>query len=394
MPEEAYRNNRPLLLMEGGPLFHIEQRIGTIRRNAPFTRRRALFSVVLTWLPLFLLSLLQGTAYGRAIPVPFLRDFSAYTRFLLAVPLLLIAENILGPRIAATAEHFIKANIVLPADYGRFDEAVTKGLKRRDSVMVEIIIAALALALSVGGFVLTAVHASTWYALRLAAGTTLTLAGWWYICVCLPLYHFLSIRWLWRLFLWFQFLAAMNRLNLQLFPTHPDHAGGLGFIGEAQRFFGILLFAFSCAVAGIIANEIVYNRIPLDSFGPVIAAYIVILLAVLVLPLAIFTGRLLRAKRIGLHQYGALATQYTGSFHGKWILGQNPENEPLLGTGDIQSLADLGNSYELVQRMKPLPIDPRTLIHLVVAGVLPMAPLLLTVMPLKEVIKLLMKLLA
>ena len=394
MAEENYRNNRPFLLMEGGPLFRIEQRIGSIRKDIPFTKRRALFSILLTWLPLFILSLLQGTAFGRTIPVPFLRDFSVYSRFLFAVPLLLLAENILGPRIAGTAEHFIQANVVLPPDYDRFDGAVAFGLRRRDAAVFEFMIAVLAFVISIGGFLTTAVHASTWYAIQSSAGTSLTLAGWWYVAIALPMFHFLGLRWIWRLFLWFQFLAAMNKLDLQIFPTHPDKAGGIGFVGEAQRFFGILLFAFSCALAGIIANEIVYNHFPLESLGPAIIGYIVILLAVLVLPLAIFAGRLLSTKRQGLHQYGALGTAYTGSFHKKWILGQNPGNEPLLGTGDIQSLADFGNSYGMVEHMKPLPIDPRTLIHLVIAGLLPMAPLLLTVMPLKEVVSLVLKLLA
>jgi hypothetical protein len=393
MATEIYRNNRPLLLMEGGPLFHVEQRIGSIRKNAPLTKRRALLSIMITWLPLLILSLLQGTAFGNSIAVPFLRDFSAYTRFLLAVPLLLLAENLLGPRIAETAEHFIDANVILPDDYNRFDEAVAHSLQRRDSVVAEIAIAIIAFAFSIGGFLLTAVHSSTWYAVRSSAGASLTWAGWWYIVVCLPVYHFLSIRWIWRLFLWFEFLAAINNLDLQLFPTHPDHAGGIGFVGSAQRFFGILLFSFSCAVSGIIANQIIYNKMPIQSFGPAVAGYVVIMLGIVLMPLAIFTGRLLHTKRRGLLQYGAFATDYTGSFQHKWIDGKNSENEPLLGTGDIQSLADLGNSYNFAESMKALPIDPRTLIHLVVAGLLPMAPLLLTVMPLKEVISLLMKLL-
>lgn len=394
MATETFRNNVPFLLMEGGPLFHIEQRIGSIWKHAPLTKRRALLSIVLTWIPLLVLSLLQGTAFGQTVPVPFLRDFSAYTRFLLAVPFFLLAENILGPRIADTAEHFINANVVLPADYGSFDKAVLRGLRLRDAVFAEILIAILALVLSVGGFMATAVHASTWYAIRSYTGPSLTWAGWWYVAIALPLYHFLSIRWFWRLFLWFQFLAATNKFNLQLFPTHPDQAGGIGFIGEAQRFFGILLFAFSCAVSGIIANEVIYNKFPLKSFAPSIIGYVLVMLGILVLPLTVFAGRLLQTKRRGLEQYGALGTAYSGSFHKKWILGENPENDSLLGTGDIQSLADFGNSYSLVEHMKPLPVDPRTLIHLTIAGLLPMAPLLLTVMPFKEVISLVMKLIA
>ncbi len=377
--------------MEGGPLFQIEQRLSGFRKRAALTKRRALLSILLTWAPLLILSLLQGTAYGREIPVPFLRDFAVHARFVFAVPLLLLSENVLGPRIAEAAEQFVKSKVVLPPDYAGFDEAVTDGLRKRDSLTAEIVIAVLAFVISVGGFLITAVHVSTWYALRSSAGVSLTWAGWWFACVSLPIYHFLGLRWFWRLLIWFQFLAAMNRLNLQLYPTHPDHAGGLGFVGEAQRFFGIVLFAFSCTLSGVIANEILYNDMRLSSFAPLVAFYLFLFLAVLVLPLIIFAGRLLRLKRVGLQQYGTLGTAYTASFHRKWILGESTDHEALLGTGDIQSLADLGNSYNLVEGMKALPIDPRTLIHLTIAGVLPMVPLLLTVMPLKQLLGLLMK---
>lgn len=94
---------------------------------------------------------------------------------------------------------------------------------------------------------------------------------------------------------------------------------------------------------------------------------------------------------MGLREYGALATAYTGSFHHKWVQGDNPEQEKLLGTADIQSLADLSHSYEIIEQMKPIPIDPRTLLQLVILALLPMAALLLTVMPLKDVLKLLFK---
>lgn len=181
---------------------------------------------------------------------------------------------------------------------------------------------------------------------------------------------------------------------MQLFPTHPDEAGGLGFIGEAQRFFGILLFAYSAASAGVLANDIVYDKIPLQNFVPAFVSYIVAILIVFAGPLVVFSGTLRRVKRLGLHQYGTLATAYTGSFHKRWIEGENPDHEALLGTGDIQSLADLGNSFSIVEKMKPIPIDPLDLLHLIVASLLPMTPLLLTIMPLGELLKLLLKVVA
>jgi hypothetical protein len=137
----------------------------------------------------------------------------------------------------------------------------------------------------------------------------------------------------------------------------------------------------------------VYGKTPLVNFAAAIATYVVVALLIVVGPLVLFTGTLLRTKRIGLHQYGTLATTYTGMFHKKWIEHENPDGEPLLGSGDIQSLADLGNSFSFVEKMKPIPLEPRTVIHLVVASLLPMIPLLLTVMPAKDLLKLLLKVL-
>jgi len=63
-------------------------------------------------------------------------------------------------------------------------------------------------------------------------------------------------------------------------------------------------------------------------------------------------------------------------------------------TPDISSPADLGNAYEVLDRMRPIPFDPSDAIALVLAAVVPMVPLLpllLTVMPLEQVIDLVSK---
>ncbi len=394
MDQYKYPNVRPLLLMEGGPLYTIEKRVGLIKAHAPVMVRRAILAATLTWGPLLILSLIEGTAFGHSVPVPFLRDFSTYTRFLLALPLLLLAEIVLGPRIAGSAEHFVTSGLVIEKDFDKFNAAVADSLRLRDSPLVEIVILILSYIVTITAFRATAVHVSTWYATRTEAAQAITLPGWWLILFCAPFLNFLVLRWLWRIFLWFRFLSKACRLDLQLFPTHPDEAAGLGFVGEAQRFFGILVFAYSLSATGVIANSLVYDKVPLQNYAPAIAIYAICALLILILPLAIFTPKLLAAKRKGLHQYGTLATAYTGAFQNKWVRGNNPQDEPLLGTGDIQSLADLGNSYQLIEKMKPFPVDVRAILHLLIAALLPMAPLFLTVMPLKDLLKLLLKVLA
>jgi hypothetical protein len=391
MSDSTYAPRRDFLLTVGGPTYRIEKRMGLIRENSPLILRRAALSVLLTWVPLLALTILQGNAIGHRVPVPFLRDFAVHARFLFAMPLLLAAETILGPQLAHTAIHFIHSGVVVEEDYPKFDEAIQKGLKWRDSTAVEVILVLLAYAMTATIQLSTAVHVSTWYAIFSQSGVSLTWSGWWLTLFCVPLFQFLILRWLWRQFLWAQFLWRMSKLNLLLMPTHPDEAGGLAFVGEAQRFFGVILLACSAALSGVLANEMIYDKIPLPHFAGLIAAYVVFAVCVVVAPLFVFAGKLLSTKRSGLHRYGTLATTYAASFHRKWILDPPPPAEPLLGTGDIQSLADLGNSFGFIEKMGPLPMGPRTPIHLVLACLIPMAPLLLTVMPLEEIVKLLFK---
>src|SRR3954452_10327292 len=300
MDEEGVPRRPPFLIMEGGPLYNLQRRVGLIRQNAPLRVRFAAITVLFTWEPLLVLSAIQGRAYGHLVAVPFFHDFSVWTRFMLAVPLLVVAENVLGPRIAEAAEHFVTSGVVIEKDYTRFDEIVVSGLRERDAVLPEVIIAILAYTFSVINFTHFAVRVNSWYALDGRGGASLTWAGWWLVGFCMPLFQFLILRWLWRLFLWFQFLARVRRLDIQLFPTHPDQAAGLGFVGESQRFFGVILFAMSSASTGVLANNIVYDHVPLATFGPAIAAYVVVTLIIFLAPLVVFTETLLRTKRIGL----------------------------------------------------------------------------------------------
>jgi hypothetical protein len=384
-------NHRKFLLTEGGPTYRLEIRVGLIQANAPRILRRALLSILVTWVPLLILSALQGYAAGHLVPVPFLRDFGVHARFLLAVPILLLAETILGPRLANAASHFVDSGLVVKEDFANFSSAIDRGLRWRDSTAAEVVLIFIAYISTTIGLATTSIHVSTWYAVRTSSGLSLTWAGWWFVLFCVPLFQFLTLRWLWRLFLWGQFLWRMNKLNLQLVPTHPDEAGGLAFVGESQRFFGIVLLAYSIAVAGILANGVIYDKFPLPHYAPAIAIYVIVAVALVLSPLLVFSGRLVKTKRLGLHQYGTLATEYTSSFHEKWIIQPRQPDEVLLGTGDIQSLADLGNSFGFIEKMNALPMGPRTPIHLALACLLPMAPLLLTMMPLGELLKMVFK---
>jgi hypothetical protein len=103
-------------------------------------------------------------------------------------------------------------------------------------------------------------------------------------------------------------------------------------------------------------------------------------------PLLFFSPRLMAAKRTGLREYGILASRYVGEFDRKWVRGGAADDEPLVGSGDIQSLADLGNSFQVVRDINPFPFGRDTIIQLAFFTVLPGLPLVLTMIPLEELI--------
>ena len=102
-----------------------------------------------------------------------------------------------------------------------------------------------------------------------------------------------------------------------------------------------------------------------------------------------FSPRLAEARRQGERDYGPLAARYSQQFDDKWVQTDKP-GEPLLGSSDIQSLADLANAYTVVKTMRSVPITRQAVIQVLASTLAPIAPLALTMMPLGEAIKLLL----
>jgi hypothetical protein len=232
-----------------------------------------------------------------------------------------------------------------------------------------------------------ALDTATWYAAPTVAGLQLSLTGVWYGYVSVPLFQFLFMRWYFRLFIWARFLWQVSRLDLSLVPTHPDRVGGLGFLANTVYAFVPLAVAHGAMLAGPLANRIFYLGATLPEFKLEIAALVVFLLGVTFGPLLVFAPQLAEAKRTGNREYGALAERYVREFDIKWLRGGAPADEALVGSGDIQSLADLANSFEVVRTMRIAPVTTEALLRLVAATLAPLVPLALTMMSLEDLLK-------
>ena len=125
----------------------------------------------------------------------------------------------------------------------------------------------------------------------------------------------------------------------------------------------------------------------LPDFKIEIAIFVIIMQVVVLGPLLVFAPQLAGAKRTGLREYGTLAERYVREFDTKWLRGAAPANEPLVGSADIQSLADLANSFEVVRTMRIAPVTRDAVIQLAVLTLVPVVPLALTMMPLEELLK-------
>ena len=383
-----------LYFEQGGPLHRRAQRLFAHWGASHSLPSRIAGFLAITWLPLVVLAFVEGRALGESPLESLLMDFGTYARFFVAVPLLLAAEQIIGPRLRNAGLEFAQGGFVLPEDYTRFEAVIARAARLRESIWAELGILAVAL---VGAWQLTPetltgnVIASWRSAVSPGASLGISFTALWYRLVAVPILQFIWYRWLWRLFVWAYFLWNVSRLDLNLVGTHADRAGGLGFLGVAHASLGIFAVALSSVLSAEAAFLIVFQKAAIESFQ---IPFIVVLIFVQLMflgPLFIFTPVLIRTRLAWLREYGLLVTGYNRAFHEKWIRENAAKNEPLVGSPDIQSLADLGNSFEFVKEMRVVPFSPRVVLQLAIVTCIPCLPLILLVVPLRQILEFLTK---
>ena len=347
-------------LVLGGPLYQLLLRGKLVRPTMELVHRRVIASVLVTWLPLAVLTALTGSFLG-GLGVPFFFDLDVHIKFLISLPLLIGAELIVHRRVRMVVEEFLNRELIAPEDRPRFEGMIARAMRLRNSVVVEVLLLVLAFT---GGYWLwrtqSALQVAAWYAAPQAGSTTLTGAGYWYAFVSLPIGRFILLRWYFRLYIWYVFLWRVSRLPLRLNPLHPDRAGGLGFLEFTVAAFAPVLIAQSAFLSGAIANRIWHEGAKLPDFKFEIAGFIAFLMLLVLLPLTFFAMQLLEASLAGSREFGRFASRYVNEFRQKWQEGRETPDEPLVGTGDIQSLADLANSFEVVRYDAPPAVRPET----------------------------------
>jgi hypothetical protein len=390
-------------MTSGGPDEHVDSPVGTTaalaRRTAlrlgfelPTARRHARIFFVLafvTWVPILLLALPAGLVVGNRVEVSVLRDPSFYSRYLLALPLLIFAELVVTTSLAVQSGYFLESGLVPEPEQSRYKDAEAELKRLYNSWVAQgvILVLSYALVLALRTIVAYQPGSSSWERLGESDGSRISVAGWWSILVSLPILLFLIMRWLWRMCTWAWFLYRTSLLRLDLTATHPDRAGGLGFLTWAQASFAPVLAAVSSVLSGSLAGEVIYGGESLGSLKYHVIVYLIVSLAFLLAPLLVFFGKLARCRFEAMMEFRMLIWRHDRDFDEKWIRGRGSKEESLLGSPDVSSLANMASAFEHVERMRPIPLDNIALLVLVLAALIPLLPFVASAIPLTDILK-------
>jgi hypothetical protein len=367
----------------GGPLYRLGCRLGLVRDRTN-TVVLGLVLGAFPWVVLVALALVEGLGHLLFS----IELIGRHVRLLVAIPLLFVCEAFIDPRFTAFVHGIVRSQVVPATARPALESEIARIARWKDAWLPEALFLLVAVLLA-----LTMRKANFFdYLSGVAGGSKPRVLGettWtsqWYWMVCIPLFRFLFMRWLWRLALWCFFLWRVSRLELRLVPTHPDRAGGLGFLELVHTEFIPLVLAISAAQSASLAQDIASGRMTFDAIYPGVAFVLLADAVLFVSPLYIFSLKLWRCKVKGMSDYSAFAERYVSEFDRKWLGADPGPGEPLLGTADIQSLADLSNSVSIVRDMRLVPISPSMLMYLAGAALVPLLPLVLFKYPIGDLL--------
>ncbi len=380
-------------LVSGGLLYRFWRRTRLSGDALELARRRVLVTALVTWVPLLLLSIAERNAWGGSGRVMFLQDVETQLRLLIAAPLLILAEVRVHRVMPQIVGLFVERGLIPDAARSQFDAAIASAMRLRNSVVPELLLIVFVYSVGVP-FVWrdrVALGVTSWYATVEGGSLQPSLAGWWAGLVSMPVFQFLLVRWGFRFFIWARFLWQVSRTKLNLEPTHPDGTAGLHFLARTELAYNMVPLALGTVLAGMIANRIFYEGAKLLDFKVEIVGTVGLLAFLVLGPLLVFTPQLRAARREGMEEYGSMGQQYAREFNRKWIRGSRPDDEPLLGSADIQSLADLHNGYEVVEGIGWVTFGRKNVTWLAATTLLPVAPLLLTTFSVEQLLERVLK---
>jgi hypothetical protein len=366
------------LVLAGGPLQRFGRRLGLIGGDSNSVPLGFALGGSL-WGVLLLLSWIDGVHDSLFS----LSAIGVHVRLLVALPLLFVAETLVTPCVATFIESLVRSGVVTPRSQTALDAELARARRLAYSWWPELLCLVGALAMLLAGSHLH-LHGGSATPAGKGGPVAGTLAGLWYAIVCLTVVRFCLLRWLWRMLLWCRFLRRLSTLDLHLVPTHPDRQAGLGYLQVVHSQFMPVVVAISAIQAAGLAEEIAQGTTSLEAVAPAIVLLVAVMAVLFLGPLLILAPQLRAARLSGLARYMELGSTYVNAFETKWIMPAAAPGESILGSADVQSLADMQSSVGMVDEMRWIPVSLRLAMFGLGATLVPMTPLLLFKYPIAE----------
>lgn len=344
--------------------------------------RRAVFFALLTWLPIAAWALVRGRFVSAEVGEPLLQHYGVHVRCLVVIPLLILGEAGLHAATRRLLPQFLANGLVDDDTRPQFEAALRSARRWRDASLPWVLVLGAALGWSLVDHPDPHVDSLSWALVDGGLG----FGGAWYAYVVRPLFVALLLGWLWRIVLVTVLFARIGRLGLDLVPTHPDRAGGLGFLEKLPGAFAPVTFALSAMLASRWAHEIAHHGQALEAFKLPAAGFVVAWTLLLLMPLVALMPALLAAKKAALPRYAVLVATQGRLVRRRWVDRTSETEPPLIEPAGVGPLADAAAMYDAVKSMRALPVGKATLVAILGPIVVPMLVVVALRIPVRQLL--------
>ncbi len=355
---------------------------------------KVLIPLAICWLPLAVITLINGTFWTGDSRTSFISNLDTQTRVLISVPIMILAESIIMPKLGNILAQLVKSGIVRAVDRDRFNHIVKQKARFLNSPWTDLTILAVSFAhVLLAGFVESPDDALlSWQFVNAGMGTHLSLAGWWSLLLTRPVVLFLFYRWFIRIFVWAILLREISKLKLNIYPVHPDLSGGLGFLGYSIRYFTPVAFAISASVAGRMIESILIGGSHLDELRVYAFLFLLLITLLFTMPLMSFTSALMRARDRAIYENNVFANGLFRELQVKMSKDFDKVDAEDLKAPDYSASTDLSSVIGNALRMRFMPFDLKDLIPLWLATAAPFVFVAAAEVPVADLFKKLLNL--